>query len=61
MAQHYTLGVEEEYQIVDPSSGDLVSHVTQLLGSEANPAESDLSYRERLRALYRKHSPRSGS
>jgi carboxylate-amine ligase len=31
----FTLGVEEEFQIVDPESGELRSHVTELLASSA--------------------------
>jgi carboxylate-amine ligase len=31
----FTLGVEEEFQIVDPQSGDLRSHVSELLASSA--------------------------
>jgi carboxylate-amine ligase len=32
---HFTLGVEEEFQIVDPQSGELRSHVSELLASSA--------------------------
>jgi carboxylate-amine ligase len=32
----FTLGVEEEFQIVDPQSGELRSHVSQLLASSAS-------------------------
>jgi carboxylate-amine ligase len=35
MAHAFTLGVEEEFQIVDPESWDLRSHVSQLLASGA--------------------------
>ena len=31
----FTLGVEEEFQIVDPASGELRSHVSELLASSA--------------------------
>ena len=31
----FTLGVEEEFQIVDPQSGELRSHVSELLASSA--------------------------
>ena len=33
MAHSFTLGVEEEFQIVDPDTWDLRSHVTELLAS----------------------------
>jgi glutamate---cysteine ligase / carboxylate-amine ligase len=33
---HFTLGVEEEFQIVDPQSGELRSHVSELLASSAS-------------------------
>jgi glutamate---cysteine ligase / carboxylate-amine ligase len=32
----FTLGVEEEFQIVDPQSGELRSHVSELLASSAS-------------------------
>jgi carboxylate-amine ligase len=32
----FTLGVEEEFQIVDPGSGELRSHVSELLASSAS-------------------------
>jgi carboxylate-amine ligase len=32
----FTLGVEEEFQIVDPESGELRSHVSELLASSAS-------------------------
>jgi carboxylate-amine ligase len=34
--QGFTLGVEEEFQIVDPVSGELRSHVSELLASSAS-------------------------
>ena len=33
MAHRFTLGVEEEFQIVDPNTWELRSHVSQLLAS----------------------------
>jgi carboxylate-amine ligase len=41
----FTLGVEEEFQIVDPRSGELRSHVSELLVSSA-PALGDQIKRE---------------
>jgi glutamate---cysteine ligase / carboxylate-amine ligase len=41
----FTLGVEEEFQIVDPQSGELRSHVSELLVSSA-PALGDQIKRE---------------
>ncbi len=35
MAQPFTLGVEEEFQIVDPETWELRSHVSELLASSA--------------------------
>ena len=31
MAQEFTIGIEEEYQIVDPETRDLKSHVSVIL------------------------------
>ena len=31
MAHRFTIGVEEEFQIIDPATGELRSHVTQLI------------------------------
>ena len=31
MAHRFTIGVEEEFQIIDPASGELRSHVSQLV------------------------------
>jgi carboxylate-amine ligase len=36
MAHPFTLGVEEEFQIVDPDTWDLRSHVTELLASSTS-------------------------
>ena len=36
MAHRFTIGVEEEFQIIDPSTCDLRSHVMQLV-SAASP------------------------
>ena len=41
----FTLGVEEEFQIVDPQTGELRSHVSELLASSA-PALGDQIKRE---------------
>ena len=41
----FTLGVEEEFQIVDPQSGELRSHVSELLASSA-PVLGDQIKRE---------------
>lgn len=41
----YTLGVEEEFQIVDPETGELRSHVSELLASSA-PVLGDQIKRE---------------
>jgi carboxylate-amine ligase len=35
MAPHFTLGVEEEFQIVDPQTWELRSHVSELMASSA--------------------------
>jgi gamma-glutamyl:cysteine ligase YbdK (ATP-grasp superfamily) len=35
VAHPFTLGVEEEFQIVDPSTWELRSHVSELLASSA--------------------------
>jgi carboxylate-amine ligase len=45
MAHLFTVGVEEEFQIVDPATWELRSHVTQLLASSA-PAFGDHVKRE---------------
>lgn len=37
MAHHFTIGVEEEFQIIDPLTGALRSHVSELIAS-ASPA-----------------------
>jgi gamma-glutamyl:cysteine ligase YbdK (ATP-grasp superfamily) len=31
MSHRFTIGVEEEFQIVDPASGELRSHVSELM------------------------------
>jgi carboxylate-amine ligase len=33
MAHRFTIGVEEEFQIIDPSTGDLRSHVSELVAA----------------------------
>lgn len=35
MAHRFTVGVEEEFQIIDPASGELRSHVSELIASGA--------------------------
>src|SRR4030095_13116358 len=45
MAHRFTIGVEEEFQIVDPQTWELRSHVQQLLASSA-PALGDQIKRE---------------
>jgi carboxylate-amine ligase len=45
MAPQFTIGVEEEFQIVDPATWELRSHVSELLASSA-PAFGDLVKRE---------------
>jgi carboxylate-amine ligase len=45
MAHAFTIGVEEEFQIVDPESGALRSHVSELLTASA-PALGDQIKRE---------------
>jgi carboxylate-amine ligase len=45
MAHAFTIGVEEEFQIVDPESGELRSHVSELLTASA-PALGDQIKRE---------------
>jgi len=36
MAHRFTVGVEEEFQIVDPETWELRSHVSELLASSAS-------------------------
>ena len=45
MAHAFTIGVEEEFQIVDPETGELRSHVSELLTASA-PALGDQIKRE---------------
>jgi len=45
MAHAFTIGVEEEFQIIDPESGELRSHVSELLTAGA-PALGDQIKRE---------------
>jgi carboxylate-amine ligase len=35
MAHRFTIGVEEEFQIIDPESGELRSHVSQLIAASS--------------------------
>src|SRR5215211_7616627 len=37
MASPFTLGVEEEFQIVDPATWELRSHVSELMASTTSP------------------------
>ncbi len=61
----YGLVFQEYAGWVDAAHGDPVELARTILDNPAtytdNPAERDLSYRERLRALYRKRSPRTPS
>ncbi len=45
MSHRFTVGVEEEFQIVDPETGELRSHVSELLASSA-PTLGDQIKRE---------------
>jgi len=36
MSHHFTIGVEEEFQIVDPASGELRSHVSNLVEASSD-------------------------
>src|SRR5262252_3506773 len=45
MESRFTIGVEEEFQIVDPDTWELRSHVSELLAS-SGPAFGDLVKRE---------------
>ena len=45
MAHAFTIGVEEEFQIIDPETGELRSHVSELLTASA-PALGDQIKRE---------------
>lgn len=45
MAHAFTIGVEEEFQIIDPDTGELRSHVSELLTASA-PALGDQIKRE---------------
>jgi glutamate---cysteine ligase / carboxylate-amine ligase len=46
MAHRFTIGVEEEFQIIDPESLELRSHVVQLLSSAAARGVGDLVKQE---------------
>ena len=46
MAHRFTIGVEEEFQIIDPDSLELRSHVVQLLSSAAARGVGDLVKQE---------------
>ena len=39
MNHRFTIGVEEEFQIVDPTSCELRSHVTELMAASAELGE----------------------
>jgi glutamate---cysteine ligase / carboxylate-amine ligase len=46
MAHRFTIGVEEEFQIIDPESLELRSHVVQLISSAAARGAGDLVKQE---------------
>ena len=46
MAHRFTIGVEEEFQIIDPETLELRSHVVQLLSSAAARGAGDLVKQE---------------
>jgi carboxylate-amine ligase len=46
MAHRFTIGVEEEFQIIDPETLDLRSHVVQLISSAAARGVGDLVKQE---------------
>jgi len=46
MAHRFTIGVEEEFQIIDPDTLELRSHVVQLLSSAAARGVGDLVKQE---------------
>ena len=46
MAHRFTIGVEEEFQIIDPESLELRSHVIQLISSAAARGVGDLVKQE---------------
>src|SRR5258708_31478511 len=46
MAHRFTIGVEEEFQIIDPETLELRSHVVQLISSAAARGVGDLVKQE---------------
>src|SRR5258705_662475 len=46
MAHRFTIGVEEEFQIIDPETLELRSHVVQLISSAAARGVGDLMKQE---------------
>jgi carboxylate-amine ligase len=56
MAHRFTIGVEEEFQIVDPSTCELKSHVSELLASGA-PSLGDQLKREMHQSIVEVGSP----
>jgi len=53
MAHAFTIGVEEEFQIVDPDTCELRSHVSELLTAGA-PAPADSPARQPARSHCRR-------
>ena len=58
MSHRFTIGVEEEFQIVDPASGELRSHVSELMEA-SSPGLGEQVKREMHQSNavgdYRKH------
>ena len=53
-APSLTLGIEEEYQIIDPATGELKSYITQIL------EDGKLTLKEQIKAIYDQHKGRYG-
>src|SRR5438045_2299779 len=56
MQKYFTLGVEEEFQIVDPSTRDLRPHVEQILAS-TGPGLTDNIKREMMQSMIETVTP----
>ena len=56
MQKEFTIGVEEEFQIVDPSTRDLRPHVEQMLAS-GDPALTENIKREMMQSMIETVSP----
>src|SRR5437899_10762122 len=56
MAHRFTIGVEEEFQIIDPESLELRSHVIQLISSAAARGVGDLVKQEMHQSIVEKGS-----